>query len=156
MSKIKKGISAITVDNRENNKWTVYIHTSPSGKYYVGITSQKPKDRWNKGSGYNGQIFNRAINKYGWDNISHEIIASRLTESEAKYFEVALIRELKSNKSQFGYNATMGGQGTTGFIPSEETKKKQSEAKQGLYDGSNNPNYGKYGIDSPNYGKCLS
>lgn len=31
----------------------VYKHVSPSGKVYVGITSQQPEDRWgSSGQGY--------------------------------------------------------------------------------------------------------
>lgn len=33
------------------NKWTVYRHTSPSGKVYIGITSQNVERRWNSGKG---------------------------------------------------------------------------------------------------------
>ena len=66
------------IDYREDNKWTVYIHISPSNKYYVGITSQKPKDRWHGGSGYKkNDHFYRVIKKYGWDNFQHVIIAEK-------------------------------------------------------------------------------
>ena len=48
--------------------WTVYKHISPSGKVYVGISSNV-KNRW-AGNGYYYQlsetIFSRAIKKYGW------------------------------------------------------------------------------------------
>ena len=27
-------------------KFCVYKHTTPSGKVYIGITSRKPKERW--------------------------------------------------------------------------------------------------------------
>lgn len=45
------------------NNYTVYRHTSPSGKVYIGITKQKPHKRWNSGQ----PLFERAILKYGWD-----------------------------------------------------------------------------------------
>lgn len=32
--------------------YTVYKHTTPSGKVYVGITKQKPEQRWDNGNGY--------------------------------------------------------------------------------------------------------
>ena len=36
--------------------WCVYMHTSPSGKYYIGITSRDPIKRWClTGSGYKKQ-----------------------------------------------------------------------------------------------------
>ena len=69
-------------------RWCVYVHTTPSHKVYVGITSQNPIKRWNNGLGYNRQIyFYRAILKYGWDNIKHEIIVSGISGEEAKYLE---------------------------------------------------------------------
>ena len=41
-------------ETKEENKWCVYMHTSPSGKKYIGITSQEnPERRWGAGgSGY--------------------------------------------------------------------------------------------------------
>lgn len=45
----------------EEKKWCVYIHTVPSGKKYVGLTSKNPEDRWRNGRGYQGQMFEKAI-----------------------------------------------------------------------------------------------
>ena len=103
------------IDFREDNRWCVYIHTSPSHKYYVGITSNKyPKKRWRLGNGYKGNIyFTNAINKYGWENFEHEIIAFHLTRSEACDMEKLLILKLKSNQREYGYNITAGGDSPT-------------------------------------------
>lgn len=30
--------------------YTVYKHTTPSGKVYIGITGQKPERRWQNGN----------------------------------------------------------------------------------------------------------
>ena len=62
--------------------YTVYKHTSPSGKVYIGITKRKPEYRWNKGKGYRKDqlLFYRAIKKYGWDNFTHEILYTGLSE----------------------------------------------------------------------------
>lgn len=136
------------IDYRENAKWTVYIHIVPkeiSGyeqdKYYVGITSLVPTYRWCNGKGYKEQYFYRAIQKYGWHNIKHEIIAENLTEDEAINFEILLINKLNSNNSIYGYNISDGGFGSKGLkgeknplfgIPlSEETKRKLSESAKG-------------------------
>ena len=36
----------------------VYKHTCPNGKVYIGITCQKPQNRWGKdGNGYKEQLF---------------------------------------------------------------------------------------------------
>ena len=69
--------------NNMRDKWSVYVHTTPSGKRYVGCTSRDPEIRWRKGKGYEMQMFGRAIQKYGWDNIRHEIIKRGLTHDEA-------------------------------------------------------------------------
>ena len=125
------------IDNRKNNIWTVYVHIVPKtitkydyDKYYVGITSKSVNFRWKKdGYGYKGQPFYNAIQKYGWDNIEHYIIAEHLTENEAKLLEIKLIKKLKCNifKDKYGYNCTEGGDGTSGYIASEESRKKTSE-----------------------------
>ena len=109
--------------------WCVYMHTTPSNKVYIGITSQDPLKRWGNGSNYKRQqYFYSAIKKYGWDNIKHEILFDNLTESEAKQKEVELIAKCKSMNSDFGYNLTRGGDGVKGYVPTEETRKKISEA----------------------------
>lgn len=89
----------------------VYKHTSPSGKVYIGITSQKIEYRWNSGKGYTkNPYFSKAINKYGWDNISHEILFDGLTEQDAKRKEAELIKEYKSNNINYGYNIMSVGE----------------------------------------------
>lgn len=99
-------------DNKDNNIWKVYIHTSPNNKYYIGITSQTTKRRW----GFNGSEYKRNTNfyddilKYGWNNFSHEVIAENLTRQDACCFEKKLIELLKSNTC-LGYNISEGGIG---------------------------------------------
>lgn len=108
-------------------KWCVYLHTIPSNKVYVGITSQNPIKRWNGGLGYNRQMyFYRAILKYGWDNIKHEIIISGVSEEKAKYLEKYYISLYQSNNPNFGYNLTTGGDGTSGFHHSQESRNSMS------------------------------
>ena len=107
----------------EERNYTVYLHTSPSNKYYIGITSMMPEKRWgNNGVGYKGQVFYYAIEKYGWDNIKHEIIAENLTKEQAEQMEMKLIAEYRSNQREFGYNVANGG--NSNGKHSEETKMK--------------------------------
>ena len=107
----------------EERKWCVYKHTAPNGKVYIGITSREPKVRWDSGSGYlQNTYFSRAIKKYGWKNIKHEIIILNLSENDAKNKEIELIKFYKSSDRDFGYNLTDGGEGTNGYHHSEETK----------------------------------
>lgn len=160
--------------------YSVYKHTCPNGKVYIGITRGAVNRRWKNGKGYSMQpLFNRAIVKYGWDNIQHEILCENLTEEEAKQKEVDLISFYKSNDSQYGYNCTAGGDGKSGVATSEETKerlraaalgkkpdgetrKRMSEAQRRRF--SRNPRFvseetrqkmsmSRKGIASPNKGK---
>ena len=67
--------------SENNRKYIVYKHTTPSNKVYIGITFRNPIIRWSSGRGYiNNKHFFRAILKYGWDNIKHEILYSDLEE----------------------------------------------------------------------------
>ena len=53
-------------------EYSVYMHTTPSGKRYIGITCQDPKIRWGNGYNYKKQpYFSNAINEFGWNNIKH-------------------------------------------------------------------------------------
>lgn len=92
--------------------WTVYAHISPNGKMYVGITSINLKHRWNSGRGYryHPHLWS-AIQKYGWENFQHEIIAYGLTREEAGHMEQLLINKLDLMEPKKGYNLTPGGEG---------------------------------------------
>lgn len=97
-------------DNRIKN-YSVYCHTSPSNKKYVGISCNLEK-RWNNGKGYiKNYLFYRAIEKYGWDNFKHEILYNQLTLEEAGKIEKQLIAEWNLTNPQFGYNLREGGNG---------------------------------------------
>lgn len=89
----------------------VYIHIFPNGKVYIGQTKQTTAQRWIRGKGYKGQLVERAIKKYGWDNIEHKVLYSGLTEEEANEVEIRLISEYNSTDENFGYNLLNGGKG---------------------------------------------
>lgn len=156
--------------------YTVYMHISPSNKRYIGITSINVNQRWKNGNGYKGQVFYNAINKYGWDNFQHIIIAKGLTEEESKWLEIELIREFDTTNPKYGYNVTKGGESSNGRsgelnpmfgkTHTEEWKEKMSKTMS----GENNPNYGTHhteewckehskrmsGENHPFYGKTMS
>lgn len=130
------------IDYRKDNKWTVYIHIVPkelSGydydKYYVGVTSQTTQKRWRNGNGYlKNKHFYRAINKYGWNNIIHQIIAEKLTKVESCNLEKILIKKLKSNDYHYGYNISSGGEsGKSGVATSYLQKKVTSDRMKELW-----------------------
>lgn len=121
-------------------EWKVYKHTSPSGKVYIGITHCKPEKRWCNGKGYKRNThFWRAIQKYGWDNFNHEIIADKLSKGEAEKMEIELVKQYKSSQRSFGYNIAEGG-----HVLTQESRSKISATRKAK------------GIPSHNKGKHLS
>lgn len=129
----------------ENGTYKLYIHTVPKeiscydwDKHYVGITRKNNVNhRWENGCGYKSQPFYRAIAKYGWNNIKHDIIYDNLTYQEAIRLEQVIILLLRSNIPLYGYNITAGGEGISGYVMSQEERKRRSER----YKGKNNPFY---------------
>lgn len=109
------------------NDYKVYCHTSPSGKRYVGI-SNNPEKRWNKGKGYiKNYLFYRAIEKYGWDNFTHEILYENLSIDEAGEIEKKLISEWNLTDPNYGYNLREGGNGKF----SEHSRYLMSKSRKG-------------------------
>lgn len=128
------------------SSYTVYMHRFPNGKVYVGITKQPVEERWRNGEGYKAQLVHRAIEKYGWDNIEHIVLASCLSKKDAEAMEIRLIKEFKSTRPENGYNVENGGncigthseetkrriaESNRRRVVSEETRKKQSASHKG-------------------------
>lgn len=166
------------------NNWCVYKHESPNGKIYIGITKQKPENRWLCGHGYKTNThFYNAIKKYGWNNIQHEIIESNLTQEQAETLERILIFQYKSYDKEFGYNKALGGHAlseesrrqigdtrrrrgytswTKGKHLSQSTKDKISAANKGndyhtvwTEEQKESVRQSKLGANNPNYGKPM-
>lgn len=72
----------------------VYRHTTPDGRVYIGIAQEPAHLRWANGNGYrNNRPFWECIREVGWDNITHEILATGLDRYSARKLELELIRE---------------------------------------------------------------
>lgn len=122
----------------------IYIHTSPTGKKYIGTTQQKdPKMRWDSGWGYkNNRHFFSAIKKYGWNNFIHQLIEVD-TKEDMWYGEKYLIRYYNTTDPQKGYNLSSGGEKSSfgcKFKLSDDVKNKISISMM----GDKNPMYGKH------------
>ena len=98
--------------------FTLYKATSPSGKVYVGYTNFRLKDRM--GQHYNDarrgkkRPFYSALRKYG-NKVKWEIINIYYTKSYVQNREKFYISLYQSNNLLFGYNSTLGGEGTPGL-----------------------------------------
>ena len=119
------------------NNYYVYIHINKiNNKKYVGITKTSLEKRWGKnGSEYTrdkSSVFGRAIEKYGWENFTHEVFANNLNKERACALEVMLIEMFRTMDRMYGYNIQPGGQlGNAGVVFSEESRIKMREAKIG-------------------------
>lgn len=132
----EKRIDSLCRELKEDIYW-VYKHTFPNGKVYVGITMQYPTDRWKHGRGYSYNThFDRAVKKYGWGNVEHEILASHVSKQEACELEKYYIELYRSADPKYGYNHSLGGEhGGSGCIHSAETREKRSAAMKGKMAG---------------------
>lgn len=102
------------------NLYSIYKHTSPSGKSYIGQTSDLIKrNSQHKSTRSRCVKFRAAITKYGWNNFTHEILEEGLTIDQANEREEYWIAFYDSIVN--GYNLRGGG---TNRKHSSETKAK--------------------------------
>lgn len=103
------------------NEYCIYCHTNTiTGKKYIGQTHNYKKRC--VPSNYKGCVkFYHAIQKYGWENFTHEILEDKLTLEEANKKEEYYIKFY--NTIEDGYNLKSGGLNNK---LSEESRKKIS------------------------------
>ena len=142
-----------TIDENIHNLFQVYgiiyLHESPSGGIYVGQTIFSIDDRKkqhiedaNRGSPY---IFHNAIRKYGIDKFTSMIIAVAYSKEELNDLEIYYIKYYNSyyknddgTNNNKGYNMTRGGEGTNGYIYTDEDKLKLSLSLKKYYSNPDN------------------
>lgn len=122
--------------------YTLYAHINKlNGKKYVGITAQKPKDRWRNGTGYiRSPRFYNAIQRYGWEQFEHIILETDMSYEEACEAERKIIFSEHLTDPRYGYNLDSGG--FAGKALSQESKLKISE-HHADFSGNKHPLYGK-------------
>jgi len=105
----------------------VYIHKKPDGTpFYVGKGQEsRVKTVWRRHNPHHTRI----VQKYGAENIVVEKTLA-LSDEDALRLECIYIKQLKEQ----GYklcNLTDGGEGVSGYVRTDEEKKKNSERKKG-------------------------
>ena len=123
------------MEEKNEKKYCVYMHRNKvNNKVYIGQTGTSVEDRWQNGRGYKGcTLFERAIQKYGWDNFEHIILEDNLTREEVGKSESRLIALYDATNPEKGYNISTGGEsGHTGVKMSDEIRAKMSEARKGV------------------------
>lgn len=123
-----------------DERYCVYRHVNKTnGKQYIGLTRQLPEQRWGKnGSNYKNKCphFWAAIQKYGWDNFDHEVVADNLTKDDACQLEKDLIRMYNTQSREHGYNTLEGG--TAPSLP-EDVRRKIATGLQNNQNGKGHP-----------------
>lgn len=113
-----------------------------NGKIYVGSSMNLINRKSKHKNRVNNTQISRAIQKYGWENFSWEILENCLIENliEKEQYWLDLLQPFK----EIGYNTLKIANSSCGFKHSEETKKKMSDSRQKLdITGKNNPFYNK-------------
>lgn len=117
----------------------IYKYTSPSGKCYIGQTTNEfyRKRMWFSKGRYTGgrSKIDRARKKYGPENFKYEVILRNTYSS----IEAATIDLNKwetyyigyYNTYRHGYNSTLGGDGSRGYTQSPEALHKISMSQKG-------------------------
>ena len=104
----------------------IYKLTSPSGKSYVGLTTQQIEKRmWKHKRGRRCRLLSRAIEKYGFDTFKLEVLDENVPNRELGELERTRIEE-HGTLAPNGYNLSTGGE--TGFHFTNCTRKVQSAA----------------------------
>ena len=106
-----------------SNSYYVYAHVKPNGDvFYIG----KGKGRRAKETRYRTKYWLNVVNKYGYEIV---MLAENLTCEEALAKEKELIAAYKTKVKLV--NLTDGGEGMSGYVMSEETKRKISRTAIG-------------------------
>lgn len=117
----------------------IYKYTSPSGKSYIGQTTNEEYRRrmWFGTGRYTGgrSKIDRARKKYGASSFIYEIIFKKtfrdMDEATTELNKLESYYIGYYNTYNKGYNSTLGGDGSKGYVHSNETLKKISEATKG-------------------------
>lgn len=117
---------------------TIYKLTSPSGKCYIGQTTDavaRKRVFYNPNKYYSGHKLDNAIKKYKAENFTYEILVNIKESDKLKLrklldeLEVFYINKFDSYNN--GYNMTIGGSGSKGCFQTEESREKISRKAKG-------------------------
>ena len=117
---------------RTENIYSVYVHKNlKNDKYYVGMTSKEPKERFNYGFGYrnNSKMWSDIQNSDWNKDWVHGILGKFTDKNEALKYEAFLIAMLDSVRG--GYNTSLYD--SNYYKRSEEHKRKISESHIGKH-----------------------
>ena len=113
----------------------IYKLSSPSGKEYIGQTTESRFDsRMNCHKNMNDDCtaLNKAITKYGWNNFNIEVLGKTSYIHKLDDYEKKFIQLYKTYGK--GYNLTMGGKGCRGYVKTKSECDKISVRMKKFWD----------------------
>ena len=119
------------------------IENKLNGKVYIGQTIRSFEERINEHKRKHKRGIGQAIDKYGEENFTYEIIDYADSENSLNELEIYYIQYFNSLVPN-GYNLCLGGGNTSGYHHTEESKSKMSKSQKGKWEKENNPFYGKH------------
>ncbi len=117
-----------------NKTFLVYKLISPSGKFYIGMTSKSLDERLQVHFKDRQRLINHkrplprfysALSKYPLDTWTREILYNNLLFNDAAVFEKEKIKELQTTNPDYGYNMAEGGNGGNTGRNGENWKRSQ-------------------------------
>lgn len=110
-----------------NKKYIVYMAISPSGKKYIGYTSQglhkRRKRHWELAKKGVITRFYSALVKYSLSAFDWVILSESSSKTEILQMEQMWIKYYETCDKSFGYNMTPGGTGGNVSDPDSESKR---------------------------------
>ena len=109
--------------------YKIYVLTFPDGRKYVGATKRHVRLRWVSGKGYQVQkkMYDEIL-RVGWDNIEKQVIAYNLDKVGAHLCESGMIKDMRTNEEEFGFNLAVDGATRRGHKITDEHRRKISDA----------------------------
>lgn len=107
-----------------------------TGKAYIGITKHSLLHRWrvhcDRARLKSRTLLHRSIAKHGKEAFILQVLHEGISKDDIGSVEQQMINEYNTHfATGYGYNMTLGGEGTHGRIVTEEMRRKMSESKIG-------------------------
>lgn len=106
-----------------------------NGKVYIGKTKNtllyRQRNHINKAIRKEGNsYFHKALKKYGEENFVWEVLKDENNLENLNHLEKKYIKNFNSNNKEYGYNLTIGGDGSSRERTIEEKDKRSTISKQ--------------------------
>jgi hypothetical protein len=121
-----------------NKEKIIYIAVFPDQKVYVGKTDRRLIERIREHQRHKDLVMEIEGSRVDWDKVKWGILDEYKDSIEMVKKERQWVSHYKSNKADFGFNQTEGGEGTSGFKNSPEQVEANSKRRKEYFKNSKN------------------